>query len=95
MPTPTPVVSPPRTGTRTATAPRLAILDGLRFVAAMAVLAYHFTGLRTQFWGVPTQEAFPRAHQVGVYGFLGVEMFFFIRRLIFSGGSLSAPLAST
>ena len=57
---------------------RLAALDGLRLVAALAVLAYHYTGINLHHWGVPSREAFPRLNELTRYGYLGVELFFVI-----------------
>src|SRR4051812_19842209 len=60
---------------------RLAILDGLRLVAALAVVAYHYTAFTpavTRAWGAPPAEAFPRLSAVTSYGWLGVELFFLI-----------------
>lgn len=63
---------------RSARAPRLMLLDGLRFLAAMAVLGYHFTALKTSVWGAQPIALFPQLHEVTRYGYLGVELFFFI-----------------
>jgi len=53
--------------------PRLALLDGLRFVAAFAVMMFHFTARK------PEQvEAFPALSQVTIYGSFGVHLFFMI-----------------
>jgi peptidoglycan/LPS O-acetylase OafA/YrhL len=56
----------------------LTLLDGLRFLAALAVVGYHFTALTTKVWGMPTLAAFPHLHEVTRYGYLGVDLFFFI-----------------
>jgi peptidoglycan/LPS O-acetylase OafA/YrhL len=60
---------------------RLAILDGLRLCAALAVVAYHFTafdsGVRRA-WGDHPAQLFPRLSVVTAYGWLGVELFFLI-----------------
>jgi peptidoglycan/LPS O-acetylase OafA/YrhL len=57
--------------------PRLEVLDGLRFVAAMMVVAYHFTAMQ-HVWGGrrPVNDIFP--HQPAAYGWLGVYLFFLI-----------------
>jgi peptidoglycan/LPS O-acetylase OafA/YrhL len=55
--------------------PRLEVLDGLRFVAAMMVVAYHFTAMQ-HVWGRPVERIFP--HQPAAYGWLGVYLFFLI-----------------
>jgi peptidoglycan/LPS O-acetylase OafA/YrhL len=68
------VATPPAPGRP----PRLTLLDGLRFLAALAVVSYHFTAIKTPVWGLPTTEAFPALHQVTRYGYLGVDLFFFI-----------------
>jgi peptidoglycan/LPS O-acetylase OafA/YrhL len=58
--------------------PRLAALDGLRLVAALAVAGYHYTAA----WridGIKLPQYFlPHAVHFFVYGFLGVELFFLI-----------------
>lgn len=66
------VVRPP---TRT---PRIAVLDGLRLIAALAVVGFHYT-VAWRVDGVrPPQHFLPTAAHVTVYGFLGVELFFMI-----------------
>ncbi len=60
---------------------RLLALDALRFVAAAAVLLYHFTATSTatRFWGgVPGAELFPAINHATRYGWLAVELFFVI-----------------
>jgi peptidoglycan/LPS O-acetylase OafA/YrhL len=58
--------------------PRLAALDGLRLIAALAVAGYHYTTA----WRIdetsPPITFLPTTVHVTVYGFLGVEFFFLI-----------------
>ncbi len=54
--------------------PRLAVLDGLRLIAALAVLGYHY--LSSKAWHTP--RPFPELSRFSSYGFLGVELFFLI-----------------
>ncbi|WP_202638857.1 acyltransferase family protein [Bailinhaonella thermotolerans] len=55
--------------------PRLRELDLLRFVAALAVLAFHYPG--KQAWGTP--NPFPEAvHEITRHGKYGVDLFFVI-----------------
>jgi peptidoglycan/LPS O-acetylase OafA/YrhL len=54
---------------------RVEVLDGLRFLAAMAVVAYHYTTM-DRVWQRPAAEVFP--HQSFAYGWLGVYLFFLI-----------------
>ncbi|MCX4694928.1 acyltransferase [Streptomyces sp. NBC_01408] len=56
---------------------RLAVLDGIRVLAALAVLFYHYAALESA-WGEPTAGVFPVAHRFAVYGWLGVEIFFLV-----------------
>ena len=57
---------------------RLAALDGLRLVAALAVLVYHYT-VAWRIDGVRLPEYFlPTTVHISIYGFLGVELFFLI-----------------
>ncbi|MFF9491394.1 acyltransferase family protein [Streptomyces flaveolus] len=61
---------------------RLAALDGLRFLAALAVVLFHFVGQTPwgmiAIWGRPYQETFPDAHRYFAFGRLGVDLFFLI-----------------
>ncbi|PQZ96115.1 acyltransferase [Arthrobacter sp. MYb227] len=59
--------------------PRLALLDGLRFFAAIMVLLYHYTAWHHGFWGTSTaQETWPTLSKVSMFGNLGVQLFFII-----------------
>jgi peptidoglycan/LPS O-acetylase OafA/YrhL len=55
--------------------PRLEVLDGLRFVAAMTVVLYHFTAM-DRVWDQRAEAVFPV--QIASYGWLGVYLFFLI-----------------
>ncbi|MGW1074356.1 acyltransferase family protein [Streptomyces sp. NPDC002537] len=59
------------------TAPRLYVLDGLRIIAALMVVTFHYVALRGG-WGRDTREIFPYLHAVAQYGWTGVEIFFLI-----------------
>ncbi|WP_405442453.1 acyltransferase [Streptomyces avidinii] len=56
---------------------RLAVLDGIRVLAALGVLFYHYVALASP-WGEPPESVFPIAHRFAVYGWLGVEIFFMV-----------------
>ncbi|MEV6629311.1 acyltransferase [Actinoplanes sp. NPDC051470] len=57
---------------------RLAVIDGLRLLAALAVLSFHYT-VAWRIDGVRVPEYFlPTTVHVTVYGLLGVELFFLI-----------------
>jgi peptidoglycan/LPS O-acetylase OafA/YrhL len=55
--------------------PRLEVLDGLRFLAALLVVAYHFTGMY-HVWHRQPETVFPS--QPAAYGWFGVYLFFLI-----------------
>jgi peptidoglycan/LPS O-acetylase OafA/YrhL len=57
---------------------RLAVVDGLRLVAALTVLAFHYTYLSAEPWGRPANVVFHRVSRVTAYGWLGVYLFFVI-----------------
>lgn len=56
---------------------RLAALDGVRILAALAVLCYHYLALDSG-WGEPATSVFPVASAWAAYGWLGVEIFFVV-----------------
>ncbi len=61
--------------------PRLAMLDGLRLVAALAVVLFHWTAWHHGNWGRhgdPAAEAWPWLSQFTAVGALGVQLFFII-----------------
>ena len=74
--------------------PRLAAIDGLRLVAALAVAAYHLTvswrvdGVHPPAWFLPT------ASRYTVYGFLGVELFFLISGFVICMSAWERPLGA-
>ena len=67
-----------RNATSTADEARLRALDGLRFVAAVAVVAFHFTGRDNPGWGESVRTVFPRLSGLTVYGGFGPYLFFMI-----------------
>lgn len=74
VPVPVPAPAPPAA----ARAPRLAALDALRFLAAVGVLAYHFTARQTDAWGRDLAEVAPAVSGWATYTSLGPELFFVI-----------------
>lgn len=57
---------------------RFALLDGLRLVAALAVLAFHYTARETDAWATPISRQAPGVFDVSKYGVFGVDLFFVI-----------------
>ncbi|MFE4856779.1 acyltransferase family protein [Streptomyces sp. NPDC056670] len=56
---------------------RIHVLDGLRLLAALAVVVYHFTA-REGAWSVDAKSLFPAVFTPAAYGWLGVQLFFLI-----------------
>lgn len=81
-----------------APADRLYVLDGLRFVAALAVVLFHFTGRETPIWGRSVWEEFPGLGPLSSYGGFGPYLFFMISGFVVLmsvwGRSLPAFVAS-
>ncbi|SDC06977.1 Peptidoglycan/LPS O-acetylase OafA/YrhL, contains acyltransferase and SGNH-hydrolase domains [Geodermatophilus telluris] len=59
-------------------ASRLRALDGLRFLAAAAVVVFHYTGRDNPGWGQDVHEVFPTLSRLTVYGGFGPYLFFMI-----------------
>lgn len=76
--TTTPALDPGRAASPATGRPRLAALDGLRFLAAMAVVAYHYVAVNHTAWGARTEDSFPNLQPIAVYGSFGVQLFFVI-----------------
>ncbi|WP_370017662.1 acyltransferase family protein [Planotetraspora sp. GP83] len=67
-----------RTTPPTARGPRLVELDALRFVAAFAVMSFHFMAASKSLWGEFPVTLFPAVSRFTSLGILGVELFFLI-----------------
>src|SRR3954449_2116977 len=74
--------------------PRLAALDGLRFVAALAVALTHYVGLGGHWWHADTKILFPHIQFPASYGFFGVELFFLISGFVICMSSWARPLST-
>ncbi|MEV0413263.1 acyltransferase [Streptomyces sp. NPDC050448] len=62
-----------------ARAPRIAVLDGLRLLAALSVVLFHYlAGSGTIPWQRTAVRLFPGLHRVAEFGWLGVVFFFMI-----------------
>ncbi|WAL72268.1 acyltransferase [Kitasatospora sp. YST-16] len=61
--------------------PRLYALDGMRLVAALSVLSFHWTayvGIGNVWQGKTPRQVIPTVNHLASYGWLGVELFFVI-----------------
>ncbi|WP_079154141.1 acyltransferase family protein [Streptomyces subrutilus] len=59
--------------------PRIAVLDGLRLLAALSVVLFHYlAGSGTIPWQRTAVELFPALHRIAGFGWLGVVFFFMI-----------------
>ncbi|MHB1064539.1 MAG: acyltransferase family protein [Georgenia sp.] len=57
---------------------RLYALDGLRFVAALGVMLYHYTVRWSQVWGTDPGHVFPDLGPAVIYAAMGPELFFVV-----------------
>lgn len=56
----------------------MGMLDGLRFLAAVAVMLFHYTALGNPSWGQQPVEVFPGLSDLTYVGAFGVDLFFII-----------------
>jgi len=56
----------------------MAALDGLRLIAALTVLSFHYTAINKTYWGNTAGDEFPTLSILTRYGYLGVNLFFII-----------------
>ncbi|PBC78918.1 peptidoglycan/LPS O-acetylase OafA/YrhL [Streptomyces sp. TLI_235] len=71
---------------------RLQALDGLRFVAVLLVVFYHYVAFGSD-WGRPRAELFPLLHLPAAYGWMGVQLFFLISGFVICLSCWGRPLA--
>ncbi|PYY35803.1 acyltransferase [Curtobacterium sp. MCBD17_030] len=57
---------------------RFSLLDGLRFAAALAVVAYHYLAFPEPGLGAPVSSVGPEVFRFAKYGAFGVDLFFVI-----------------
>ncbi|MFJ9693154.1 acyltransferase family protein [Kitasatospora sp. NPDC101183] len=58
---------------------RLAVVDGMRLIAALAVAGFHYlSAISPALWGPSPKEFAYTLHHASMYGWLGVEAFFLI-----------------
>lgn len=63
--------------------PRLALLDGLRLVAALAVVLFHYTAWHHGYFGTgQVAHVWPTLSHITVLGDLGVQLFFLLSGLV-------------
>jgi peptidoglycan/LPS O-acetylase OafA/YrhL len=76
---------------------RLRALDGLRLIAALMVMAYHYGGRDGEVakaWGANPKHLFPSLHTPFSYGCLGVQVFFVISGFVICMSGWGRPLRS-
>ena len=56
------------------------------------MVGYHYTGIRTRFWGAPPSHVFPTLNEFTRYGYLGVELFFIISGFVILMTAYNRPV---
>lgn len=73
---------------------RMAALDGLRLLAAVAVMLYHFTARENPAWGEGTvpPDIFPELSRYTMFGQFGVDLFFVISGFVILMSAWGRPV---
>ncbi|MFJ9610104.1 acyltransferase family protein [Kitasatospora sp. NPDC101176] len=87
-----PGVVPPESAS--AGRPRLYALDGMRLMAALGVLCWHWLGSRSLpgVWHGDTAGLMPLGHLIGAYSWTGVQLFFLISGFVICLSCWGRPL---
>jgi peptidoglycan/LPS O-acetylase OafA/YrhL len=73
---------------------RLRALDGLRFLAAAAVVAFHYTGRDNPAWAESVRQVFPTLSRFTIYGGFGPYLFFMISGFVILMSAWDRPVHS-
>ena len=73
---------------------RLRVVDFLRFVAAMAVVGFHFTGRDSIAWAESVRDVFPFLSRFTIYGGFGPYLFFMISGFVILMSTWGRPVHS-